>query len=60
MFLIMWHHQLENVRVLKKISLNYTALHYSSKYLFQSQYSINMKETNCEKYISYSLPLFDM
>lgn len=44
----------------KKISLNYTALHYSSKYLFQSQYSINMKETKCEKYISYSLPLFDM
>lgn len=27
---------------------------------FQSQYSTNMKETNCEKYISYSLPLFDM
>lgn len=59
MLLIMWHHQLENVSF-EKNSLNYSALHYSSKYLFQSQYSINMKETNCEKYISYSLPLFDM
>ena len=43
----------------KKISI--ILLHTTDPSIFfQSQYHTNMKETNCEESISYSLPLFDM
>lgn len=57
----MWHYQLENVTILEKKKISIILLYTTHPSIFfQSQYSTNMKETNCKKYISYSLPLFDM